>query len=91
MISDSAAGNMHWVDITSLHDESSIDDEKAKKQIEKQLSQLHKTEEKQNEAYQKMRQEMLRDASELERLQYERSKATLSQNNYLLKDEFEIT
>jgi len=38
MISDSAAGNMHWVDINSLHDSTSIDDDKAKKQIEKQLN-----------------------------------------------------
>lgn len=53
MISDSATGNMHWVDINSLHDGTSIDDGKIKKQIEKQLNQLNKTEEAQNEAYQK--------------------------------------
>ena len=34
---------------------------------------------------------MLNDASELERQQYERSKATLSQNSYLIKDGFEFT
>jgi hypothetical protein len=38
MISDAATGNMHWVDINSLHDGTSIDDGKIKKQIEKQLN-----------------------------------------------------
>jgi len=67
MISDAAAANMHWVDIDSLQDGTAIDDEKIKKQIEKQLNQLNKTEEAQNEAYQQKREEMLKDASELER------------------------
>jgi hypothetical protein len=31
MISDAATGNMHWVDINSLHDGTTIDEEKIKK------------------------------------------------------------
>jgi hypothetical protein len=31
MISDAATGNMHWVDINSLNDGTTIDEEKIKK------------------------------------------------------------
>ena len=43
--SDATAANMHWVDLDSLADGAAIDDDKIKKQIEKQLNQLNKTEE----------------------------------------------
>lgn len=43
--SDATAANMHWVDLDSLVDGAAIDDDKIKKQIEKQLQQLNKTEE----------------------------------------------
>jgi len=84
--SDSTAANMHWVDLETLNDGTTIDDDKIKKQIEKQLNNLNKTEESQNEQLQQKREEMLKDASELERTQYERAKADMNKSSQFFKD-----
>jgi len=84
--SDSTAANMHWVDLETLNDGTTIDDDKIKKQIEKQLNNLNKTEESQNEQLQQKREEMLKDASELERTQYEKAKADMNKSSQFFKD-----
>ena len=88
--SDATAANMHWVDLDSLGDGGTIDDDKIKKQIEKQLNHFNKTEEQQNELQQNKREEMLKDASELERTQYERAKAQMNKSSQFFKDQIEI-
>ncbi len=87
--SDSTTANMHWVDLDLLADGTAIDDEKIKKQIEKQLDHFNKTEETQNEAQQHKRDELLKDASELERSQYEKAKAQMNASSQFFKDQIE--
>ena len=55
------ASNMNWLDLEH-HEE--IDDEKLREQIQNEIQKLQEQEDKDNDAYQLKKEEMLRDASE---------------------------
>lgn len=59
---------IHWLDLDHEGDNGTMLDDKAiKRQIEKQLDQVHKQEEAQNENYKAKKSELLEQASDRER------------------------
>lgn len=72
--SDSTAAQMHWLDLELLQEGAQIDDKTIKKQIEKQMAALNKQEEAQNENYKLKKEELLKNASERERLLHEKAR-----------------
>ena len=56
---------MNWLDLEH-HEE--IDDEKLREQIQNEIQKLQEQEDKDNDAYQLKKEEMLRDASERDKM-----------------------
>ena len=55
------SSNMHWLD---LEQQGEIDDEKLKEQIQQELHMLSAREKEEDDAYQRKKSEMLKDASD---------------------------
>jgi len=79
--SDQAAMQIHWLDLDAVMNEEgeAIDDKAIKRQIEKQMNQIHKQEEQQNDQYKAKREELLKNASEREREIHDQARQRLMQ------------
>lgn len=92
--SDQAAMQVHWLDLDAVMNEEgeAIDDKAIKRQIEKQMNQISKQEEQQNDQYKAKREELLKNASEREREIHEQARQRLmAEEEQITKDNNRLT
>jgi len=85
---------VHWLDLDAVMNEEgeAIDDKAIKRQIEKQMNQISKQEEQQNDQYKAKREELLKNASEREREIHEQARQRLmAEEEQITKDNNRLT
>jgi len=65
---------MHWLDLDILEDGGQLDDKQIKFQIEKQMGAINRQEEQQNEMYKAKKDELLKIASDREKVLHEKAR-----------------
>lgn len=65
---------MHWLDLDILEDGGQLDDKQIKFQIEKQMGAINRQEEQQNEMYKAKKDELLKNASDREKVLHEKAR-----------------
>lgn len=72
--SDQTSAQIHWLDLEVMQEGVQVDDKAIKRQIERQMDQLQKQEEQQDNLYKAKKEELLKNASERERQLYEQAR-----------------
>lgn len=89
--SDQTSAQIHWLDLEMGQDGAPVDDKAIKKQIERQMDQITKQEQQQEDAYKAKKEELLKNASDREKALYDEAREKMQKVQAEHAKEFNIS